>query len=291
MWTRERIAARLVPAKPMSVEDRERLYWIKRRERILEGLRRDGGRGGWGVGAMSHNPQGQRMPRPQRHAQVVALKESGLTFNEIAAQLGLAKSTVTSAYYDATGEGARERRHRADGECVDCGATTHSGGAVPPERCRDCAPLRIDWRKRAARPRGYVFSDETIFEALRSVAVDGNLSTNAYLVAYHRNPSLPSMPTIIARFGKWNEAKRRAGLPTREHPAKHFAWSPEECRDIVLALADELADIPTYTTYCAWRADKPEYPCGSIVRRRLGGWAGVLVICEDHLARDERMAA
>lgn len=79
------------------------------------------------------------MTRAERHAQVVALKAQGLSFSQIAAQLGLARSTVTAAYYDPSGEEDRRRKRRYERPCVDCGATINPNGIrAESVRCRTC---------------------------------------------------------------------------------------------------------------------------------------------------------
>lgn len=154
------------------------------------------------------------MTRAERHAQVKALKETGLTFNEIAAHLGLAKSTVTSAYYDPTGATARARKAHYSRPCIDCGAPLsgcNGHGPNAPLRCVACAHIEAT-----------VWTRETVIAAVRQwadehggippVATDWNTSLAVSVGRPPRSLDYPAVPTVQRVFGSWHAAIIAAGF-------------------------------------------------------------------------------
>lgn len=234
----------------------------------------------------------KRLSRAERHEQVTRLKQAGLTFKEIANYLGLAKSTVTSAYYDPTGEKDWQRRHNHHGNCLDCGAETHNGGGrVPPKRCRRCQLERqttMEFREinAATRPRRRKYSDEQIAETLRSVATDGVLSLPEYEAAYAAAPrgSMASVPLLVMRYGSWTEALAHAGLETRS--GRRGPYKGRLTRDgavcAVCDCADEIGKVPTYAEYQEW-ARGTGSPSAMIVRLRCGSWWAAVEACRDQM--------
>lgn len=171
----------------------------------------------WGV---------EDMKRSERHAQIVALKQTGLTFKQIAAHLSLAQSTVTEAYYDPTGNKTRIRKARNNGTCVDCGAETKDSGAkVPPERCVKCSGVRLGALRK-------VWTRETCVQAIRDWADEhGGVypTTLAWNPTRARNLGLkphpdyvnnpdrwPCFHTVLRECGTWREAVIAAGFVPRE---------------------------------------------------------------------------
>jgi hypothetical protein len=119
----------------------------------------------------------------ERHEQIKALRDQGLLLREIAAQVGLAVSTVGQYAADPTGEKTRARKAKNNGECIDCGAPTKDGGArIAPERCFQCATAETkrlpNRRSKSANLLGKTtWSDAEIFDAMRSVARDGVITS------------------------------------------------------------------------------------------------------------------
>jgi hypothetical protein len=231
--------------------------------------------------------------RSERHEQVKKLKEAGLTFKEIAAYLRLGMSTVTDAYYDPTGDVARERRSRRKGNCIDCGKVVTNSGSEPPKRCSACNNLHngdLEIRRaqsRDPRRRNVRWTRERIVAAMQSVAVDGRLTVTIYDEAYSRAPrgSLPSM-SIITRscFDKWTDAVAAAGLSCGTRHAHRERLTRESC---LLAVEDCAADVghpPSYQEYEAW-ARAQGAPSGQIIRVRWGGW---MTVIDALVARGER---
>jgi hypothetical protein len=159
------------------------------------------------------------MTRLERHEQIKALKAEGLTLKQIAPMLGLAYSTVWATYNDPIGDKDRIRKAKRSRPCVGCGKRVTNSGSEPPMRCRKCEVKRqgtVEARRELAEVfTGSVrWTDEQLLDALRSAAVDGGLSVNAYKAAYAQAPSgsLPSAPLVVMRFGTWNDAVEAAGL-------------------------------------------------------------------------------
>jgi hypothetical protein len=160
------------------------------------------------------------MTRQEKAAQAQALRDQGLMWKEIAQIMGLSVSAVHEYATDPDGTRAHARRHKADGVCIDCGATTHSGGANPPERCRKCnyaysrevsrryvlesinewgerfgvPPAASDWNPAMARERGFHDRTERYEKTGRP---------------------WPTVALAQAIFGSWNAAIEAAGWEPR----------------------------------------------------------------------------
>jgi hypothetical protein len=168
------------------------------------------------------------------------------------------------------------------GVCVDCGgATAYSGTATPSDRCVPCATKHTcvspdKRRKRYARAR---WSDEELLGILRSLAVDGRITTHMYRKARSENPALPTDLTITKRFDRWNIAVERAGLspvaPARDNYERitdsALVWWLRQC---YAELGGEYP--PTNAAYGEWAA-KNDAPCAGVLRIRFGTWVNALV--------------
>jgi hypothetical protein len=220
------------------------------------------------------------MRRAERHEWVCLLKEQGCTFKEIADTMGVAVSSVTSAYYDPTGEAARARKARYGGTCGDCGApTSYIAGGVP-KRCRRCNRTHLasmeGRRGAAARATGKVqWTNEAIFEAIRSVAIDGRVSCTNYDSAASRSGgTMPSRPTMIWRFGSWRNVVAAAGLRVvAENRPKVYRNRISE-DGLLMALEDcaaELGHWPAAREYEQWSTGGVA-PTIGVLRQRFGSW-------------------
>lgn len=80
------------------------------------------------------------MNRELRLAQVTALLDEGMTLREVAAELGIAVSSVRNVLNDPDGSKQRARRARYRGICIDCGAATDgsNGYGKASQRCGSC---------------------------------------------------------------------------------------------------------------------------------------------------------
>lgn len=98
------------------------------------------------------------------------------------------------------------------------------------------------------------------------------------------------MPTIAHRFG-FSHVKEAAGIPAigRRHP-RVDKITDEACARAVLAVARSIGRPPTHAGYVRARAARPDLPCGTVVRRALGGWGHVYAICSEASERQTAAA-
>lgn len=218
------------------------------------------------------------------------MRDEGLLLREIAERLGLAVSSVHDVLVDPSGEKARARKRKRHGVCVGCGAHTFNSGSVAramPKRCRSCAEAwagspEARLANSAAHRGALVWSDGAIFAALRSVAVGGRVTTNAYAAGYARAPrgAMPSLPLVTGRFGTWSAACRAAGLESAfSYGPRIDRWTVASCWEALAACAFDLGRAPTVRAYEAWASGREDAPSSTTLRARLGNWveAGLAV--------------
>ena len=113
------------------------------------------------------------------------------------------------------------------------------------------------WQRNGANPQ---WTTEQMMEALARVyATVGACGIAEYRT--HRRPTDPTPEGITARFGAWNRAKVKAGLPITIRAGRG--------RKTVEGEADEAELIPQkQTTYPCWRCHRPFKGVG----RRKGQW-------------------
>lgn len=151
---------------------------------------------------------------PEWLAEAVALLRRGFTGKQIAARLGLAKSTVYAYLADPTGAAASARKRRYYGTCEDCGApTSYQLGGVA-RRCIDCdrgrnadrnAEIIARWNE--GEPEWYIAEEM----GLRDAQVRGcihHARRRGEDVALHRKRNRSDWPEI--------ERLYREGLTYRE---------------------------------------------------------------------------
>lgn len=168
----------------------------------------------------------RRVPRPERLAQILALRAEGLTHREIADRLSITLSAVRNVLYDPDGSKQRARRATYVGTCSDCGTPTRSNGTSRPSpRCPECAT-------RANAEAALKWTPEIIIARIQEWArlygeppalADWNPTTCADV--YHdwararrfheASGHWPWFVTVIERFGSWNAAIEAAGLEPR----------------------------------------------------------------------------
>jgi hypothetical protein len=168
------------------------------------------------VGERAAAPLLERPTRSQQVRKIEALVERGLGADEIAARLGLARSTVNKYRRDPDGERERARREGYRGRCRGCGRLTDGsrGPGRAPEWCPDCAPVR---RRR--------WSDERMLEAIRGWAELTGAPPTVYDWSPAHAPSghpgaarhlaerdlWPSASSVARRFGSLRAAVEQAG--------------------------------------------------------------------------------
>lgn len=165
-----------------------------------------------------------------KHAIALALaaqlRASGRTYREIAAEFGVATTTVIRwldpDYAQREREhsnAAKERRRRP---CPECGTPMSSDGAQPRGHtvrlCRSCDRIR--------RTAERVWTRDAVIDAIRRYAVENGRPPRAkdWLLA---NPEkcYPSFSSVYsgesAPFAKWADAVEAAGFP-RPHPGTPY---------------------------------------------------------------------
>jgi Homing endonuclease associated repeat len=161
------------------------------------------------------------MSRAQKIANAQELRAQGLVFREIAAEMGVAVSTVGDWLNDPDGSRSRARKHSYAGSCVDCGASTSgsNGREHAPKRCRNCS---VRFRHETAK-----WTRVTIVQALREFATRYGRSPAAADFSPHQARKLghsdrvnrfyadgcyPYATQVQNVFGSWNAAIKAAGL-------------------------------------------------------------------------------
>lgn len=179
------------------------------------------------------------------------------------------------------------RKSSYDVECVDCGTrvdgTTPSRFPADGPRCGACAIAHsktLAVRQRMSFAHNKRWTDEQIFAAIRSVAKNGVVTTADYDAARERRTRpMPSRLAVINRFDLWSHAVELAGCRTLRRGGRHaHSLTPEGARLAVEDCATALGHVPTYSEYSEW-AREVGAPCGTLVRRKTGGWVEAVRVC------------
>lgn len=205
------------------------------------------------------------------------LRAEGLLQREVADRLGLARSTVSQALIDPTGEQERERRKRYQRRCA-CGAlmTGSEGLDSPraPKHCRDCAPdAQRRWTKEA------IIAAVRHFAELRGrppTASDWNPS-HARALGFHDRADLferyenwPHVFVVQYTFGSWNAGIRAAGFEPLRRGAHLNDWT----RDEILAAIRRWYSLHGEPPRCNdWKLEAySEWPNTKCVTYLFGTW-------------------
>ena len=208
--------------------------------------------------------------------QIERLEQRGHATREIAAELGLAVSTVNIYRADPTGERQRERRRRYRGECRGCGRpTSGSGGRTrAPEWCRRCAgEKRRVWTVR--RVLGAIRDWDDVTGAPPGLAdwSPAHAPTgHGGSARYRSEPGRwPSASVVAARFGSLRAAIEAAGLkaaPARG-PGAPSRWGVEE---IAAAMRNHAERTGAFPRRSDWHRAGQDHPAASTVYRVAGSW-------------------
>lgn len=153
-----------------------------------------------------------------------------MTQDVIAEIIGVGRSYVSELINDPTGERARDRKSRAGGTCIDCGAPTSYATGGPSRRCRRCRklieqsePYRLsrqhfthdliierirEWAERYGEPPG-----EADWNPLQARANNDEERAKRFEDA---NGYWPWMTVVYRRFPSWNAAIEAAGFTPRK---------------------------------------------------------------------------
>jgi DNA-binding CsgD family transcriptional regulator len=220
-----------------------------------------------------------RPTRAERAAQIERLDRRGLDTNEIAEQLGLARSTVNIYRRDPDGSRHRQRLAGYLGRCDDCGRpTSGSGGrARAPARCRRCAGARRRlWPGELILRRIREWTAETgspprVRDWSPAHASAGHPGTARYVA---ERGHWPSASAVVARFGSFPAAVRRAGVtPSGPASGSRRVWTRGR---IVEAMQRWYGERRRFPTRSDWQKASDWHPAASTVYRVFGSWKAAL---------------
>jgi DNA-binding CsgD family transcriptional regulator len=221
----------------------------------------------------------KRHSRAERAKQIERLERRGLGTTEIAAELGLASSTVNIYRRDPDGSRHRQRLERYRGRCDDCGRlTSGSGGRTrAPARCRRCAAAqRRVWPGDLILQRIKDWTAETgspprVRDWSPAHAPAGHQGAGRYLA---ERGHWPSASVVVARFGSFPAAVTRAGLkPPRPASGSQRVWTRGRIVEAMHHWYGERGRPPTRSD---WQKASDWHPAASTVYRVFGSWKAAL---------------
>lgn len=138
------------------------------------------------------------------------------------------------------------------------------------------------------------FTDEECFEALRSAAKrvgknegkeDGEYGVLT-MVLYSDNsgPEDPKKSTIQKRFGTWQIACDKAGVPSGEPIPRRIykkKWTHEDLVGIMRRFFTEVGVFGSMRNYADWARQVPGTPTQATVRAHFGSWTNVKKIAAE----------
>jgi Homing endonuclease associated repeat len=221
----------------------------------------------------------KRHSRAERAKQIERLERRGLGTGEIAAELGLARSTVNIYRRDPDGRRHRQRLERYRGRCDDCGRPTSgsSGRARAPARCRRCAAAqRRVWPGELILQRIKDWTAETgspprVRDWSPAHAPASHPGTARYVAERGR---WPSASVVVARFSSFPAAVTRAGLkPLRPASGSQRVWTRARIVEAMQRWHGEHGRPPTRSD---WQKASDWHPAASTVYRVFGSWMAAL---------------
>lgn len=182
--------------------------------------------------------------------------------------------------------------------CLDCGKpTSGSDGRGPhaPKRCVRCAATALENRERrgAARAGLVEWQDGDLLDALRCYHrehPDRPVTIPGYK-RWYRQAGMPAEATITTRFGSWNRACERAGVPHgRSRRESYSRTGPQECVRVVALCEQALGWPPTVDAYTAWRDQRRAFPSASLIPIRCGSWNAAVTAAHNQTTIDGEAA-
>lgn len=156
-----------------------------------------------------------RVPRATRVRQINDLRALGLSYKEIARQLGLSPNTCMTYANDPTGKFRAERKERQRRPCP-CGRAM----ILTPEalRCVQCRNEVIS----AERVR---WTPARVVGGFQRFYFEHGLPPTQDNIARYQTENYPSIPAVVRHFGSWEAGVRAAGFKPWKHgdgPRKAF---------------------------------------------------------------------
>jgi transcriptional regulator with XRE-family HTH domain len=239
----------------------------------------------------------------QRVRRMQALREQGWSLDQIALGFGVSRERVRQILRAHGGPDpqniASAKRRRAEQEAeqrIDellelwrAGEHPRAAAArlgLQAAACQSAIARFATDLDRAARKaslgsarRVQTYSDRDIVLALTSVSTRLGRVPSAKDYAVHaRELNYPSLPTVLNRMGGWVQALQAAGLRPLSAPSecrRTRRWTEESCWEALLAVVEELGEIPTVLAYERHAVGRPELPSAATLRNRLGRWSSI----------------
>jgi transposase len=263
--------------------------------------------------------KGHTVRTPELVREAIALREQGLTHREIAARLGIARSTAAEWVNDPDREAHARRRRKYAGACTICGGPT-DGSRGLGTASDVCMPCR-EWTR------------DAVLEAFNAFWAEHGRSprVNDANTGGAGHQRLPRDNSVVRLFGSWNKALLAAGLPlnmdredsTRRDverlyqdglsPAEiadRYGWTPGNVYQrlqragvlpeptpavrwdrarIVAAAVEWTRDHGRPPSSAAWTLAGDRHPTYMTVRAHFGSWSAFLDAVD--AAMNERRAA
>lgn len=165
--------------------------------------------------------RGQNAKTPENLRRAEALRALGWTYKQIAAEIGVALSTVAEWLHGDPNR--QERRARYQGACEECGGPTYGGNGVgkAPARCREC----VAW------------TSEDILAAIRRWSErNGQAPCGEDFTGIE---DMPHRNTVARHFGSWARGLVAAGVRPRQDKRPE-AW---EAIRAAIAAGERTADV------------------------------------------------
>jgi hypothetical protein len=232
---------------------------------------------------------------------MAALREQGLSLDEVALRFGVSRERVRQILQVHGGPARRvviSARHRRAEEQLMAHAdellALWRGGAqlrhaavalgLPLTACRAAITRlaterdRTERRANLASSRVIVttYSDDDIIRAVRGLAAGlQRVPSAADYAPVGREPGYPCLATVINRMDGWSNAVRAAGLSEVSAPERARArrWTVEACWEALHGVATELGEIPTIARYDRFATGRTGLPSSATLRNRLGRWS------------------
>ena len=250
----------------------------------------------------------------QRAREMAALRQQGLSLDEVARRYGVSRERVRQILQVHGGPARREvisARHRRAEEQLTAHAdellALWRGGAqlrhaavalgLPLTACRaaitrlaterDCVQRRASLA--SSRVIVTTYSDADIIRAVRGLAAGlQRVPSAADYAPVGREPGYPSLATVINRMDGWSNAVRAAGLTEVATPERARArrWTEEACWTALRRVAAELGEIPTIARYDRHATGRTGLPSSATLRNRLGRWS--VITTQLAIERDAR---
>lgn len=155
------------------------------------------------------------MTRQQNARKARRLRNQGHTHKQIATQLGLSQSYVSTLLCDPTGSKDKQRKQSYGGTCQYCGARTDgsNGPRKAPRTCRTC--------KATQQHEQRYWTKQTIIDAIHRYAKTHGRPPTANEWLTNKNgqrhgrhgDGYPYAATVTREFGSWANAIEAAGYP------------------------------------------------------------------------------